>query len=249
MRIFEIELFWMTFWPSYYGLMYALAFLYGLWAIKKTQKYSSEEIESLFLYVFLGVIVWGRLWYILFYNISAYISSPLDIFKVWEWGMSFHWGLLGVVIALYIFTRKQKIGFLSLIDDIALIAPVWLFLWRIGNYLNKELLGFPYEGFLAVQTSKGSFFPSPLIEALLEWLVLFFILKHIAKKQAFSWQLGCLFLIFYGVFRCFVEIFIRTPDTQIGYYFWFLTQWSILSIVMLIIWIISYKYLWNKTNS
>ncbi len=243
MKIFEIELFWMTFWPSYYGLMYALAFLYGLWAIKKTQRYSEWERESLFLYLFIWVILWGRIWYILFYDLGSYILDPLALLRIWEWGMSFHGWLIWFTLASSIFTRKYKRSFLELMDDLALIVPVWLFLWRVWNYINKELLWFPYEGFLAVQTLEGSFFPSPLIEAFLEGLILFIILKYISKRQTFSWQIACLFLILYWVFRSFVEIFIRSPDIQIWYYLGFLTQWSILSFIMIITWIVLYKYL------
>ncbi len=243
MRIFEFEVFWYTFWPSYYGLMYALAFIYGFWAIKKTQRYSEWERESLFLYIFLWVILGGRLWYILFYDLWAYLAEPTALFKIWEWGMSFHGGLIGFTLASYFFAKKYKRSFLELMDDLALIVPVWLFLWRIGNYINKELLWFPYEGFLAVKTAQGSFFPSPLVEALLEWLLIFIILKQVNKNKKFLWHIATLFLIWYGIFRSFVEIFIRTPDPQIWYYFWFITQWSILSFVMIIAWLILYRYL------
>lgn len=246
MTIFEWNIFWFILAPTYYWLMYALAFIYGLWTLKKNNTYSQSEQESIFLYLFLGVVLWGRIWYIVFYDFWAFLWDPFLLFRIWEWWMSFHWGLIGFSLATYIFARKHKKIFLSVIDDLALIVPVGLFLWRIGNYINKELLWFPYEGFLAVKTSEGNFFPSPLVEAFLEGIVLFFILRFVAKKQRFTGQLWCLFLIFYGVFRSFVEIFIRTPDIQIGYYFGFLTQWSILSIVMIVVWIIIYYFLSNK---
>lgn len=133
--------------------------------------------------------------------------------------MSFHGGFLGVALALFFYARKQKIDFWKLSDDIALIIPVGLFFGRIGNYLNKELLGFSYSGPFAVETQAGSFFPSPLLEAFLEGIMIFLILRSIAKKQIFSGQLASMFLILYGVFRTFIELFIRTPDVQIGYYF------------------------------
>lgn len=249
MKIFELTLFWITFWPSYYGLMYALAFLYGFWAIKKTQRYSELERESLFLFLFLWVILWGRIGYMIFYNLSSYIQDPLSILRVWEWGMSFHGGLIWFAVATYLFSKRYKRSFLVVIDDLALIVPVWLFFGRIGNYINKELLWFPYEGFLAVQTAEWSFFPSPLLEAFLEWLILFIILKKISQKQKFHWQIACLFLILYGIFRSLVEIFVRTPDIQIWYYFWFLTQWSILSLIMIISWLFLYKYLYATSLS
>lgn len=246
MSIFEISVFWLTIAPSYYGLMYVIWFLYGIWAIKKTWKYSQSQIDSLFIYIFLGVILWWRIWYILFYDFSSYISTPLDILKVWEWWMSFHGWVIGVTLALYLFSKKFQKSFVNLWDDIALIIPVGLFFGRIWNYINKELLWFEYNWFLAVTTSTGSYFPSPLLEAFLEWVVIFIILYYVSKRQRFTWQIACLFLILYWVFRTFVELFIRTPDIQIGYYFWFLTQWSILSIIMIFVWVALYLYLSSK---
>ena len=248
MTIFEVHLFWVTLAPSYYGLMYILWFLYGIWAIKQTGKYSSSERDNLFLYIFLWVLLGGRLGYVLFYSFSQSLSNPLSIFRVWEWWMSFHGWMLGVIFALYLFARNNKKNFLEIADDIALIIPVGLFFGRIWNYINKELLGFPYEGPLAVITHNGSFFPSPLVEAVLEWIVIFVILKFFIKKAAFSGQLAALFLILYGVFRTFVELFIRTPDAHIGYYFWFLSQWAILSIVMIVFWIGVYFSLKQKSK-
>jgi phosphatidylglycerol:prolipoprotein diacylglycerol transferase len=243
MTIFEITIFWLKIAPSYYGLMYIIWFLYWVWALKKTWKYSEKQRDSLFFYIFLGVILWWRLWYTLFYNFSEYIFSPISILKVWEWGMSFHWWFLWVVIALFLFTRKNKLKFWSLSDDIATIIPVGLFFGRIGNYINKELLWFEYSWFLAVTTQTGSYFPSPLIEALLEWLVIFIVLNYIIKIPKFPGQFAALFLILYWVLRTWVELFMRVPDSHLWYYFWFLTQGSVLSIPMIIIWWVLYYYL------
>jgi len=243
MKIFELNIFGFTLAPSYYGLMYILGFLYGIWAIKRTKKYTDSQRESLFIYIFAWVILWGRIWYILFYNLENYLATPLDILKVWEWWMSFHGWVIWVIIALYLFSKKVKLSFLEITDDIAAIIPVALFFWRIWNYLNKELLWFAYSWPLAVTTQTGSYFPSPLVEALLEWIVLFFILRYFYAHKSFHGQIWSLFLIFYGIFRTLVEIFIRTPDEQIWYYFWFLTQWSLLSIPMILLWVFFYVYL------
>ena len=223
MMIFEISVFGLTFWPSYYGLMYALAFLY----------------------LFLWVILWGRLGYILFYSFDAFLWNPTVLFRVWEGGMSFHWGLIGFVLACVLFSRKYKRTFLWLMDDLALIVPVGLFLWRIWNYINKELLWFPYEWFLAVRTDAWSFFPSPLLEAFLEGVLMFALLNYV-HSRTFPGKMGALFLIYYWIFRTFVELFVRIPDAQIGYYFWFLTQWSILSLPMILIGGFLYYYLSKK---
>lgn len=247
MKIFEITLFWIHIAPTYYWLMYALWFLYGLWAIKKTKKYNSFQIDSLFLYIFAGVVLWWRIWYILFYNFSRFLEEPISLIKVWEGWMSFHWWFLGVCLALYLFAQKERISLWSLADDIAKIIPVWLFFWRIGNYLNKELLGFSYNGPLAIKTTQWSFFPSPLVEAFLEGAVIFILLNFV-HKVSFSWKFAVLFLIYYWIFRTFVELYIRTPDSHIGYYFGFFTQWSFLSIPMIVVWWFLYFYLWRNAN-
>lgn len=247
MSIFEISVFWLTIAPSYYGLMYILWFIYGLYFLRKTWKYTKDQIDSLFLYIFLWTLVGWRIWYILFYNFSAYISQPLDVFKIWEWWMSFHWGFLWVVYALFIFSKLHKIKFWALADIIAMIIPVGLFFGRIWNYINNELLGFPYTGPLSVNIWWWSYFPSPLVEALLEGMCIFILFHCILKKPRFIWQFAALFVILYWLFRTFVELFIRIPDPQIGYYFGFFTQWSLLSIPMIIIgWILYYHLKRNK---
>jgi phosphatidylglycerol:prolipoprotein diacylglycerol transferase len=248
MNIFEITIFWLKIAPSYYGLMYAIWFLYGVWALKKSWKYTEKQRDSLFLYIFLGVILWGRLWYTLFYAFWSFLQEPLSLLRVWEWGMSFHWGFIWVWFALLLFTRKNKLSFWSLWDDIAKIIPVWLFFWRIGNYLNKELLGFEYTGPLAVLTAWGSYFPSPLLEALLEGVMIFIVLNIMLKRPSFTGQFAALFLILYWVSRTLVELLVRTPDAHIGYYLWFLTQGSLLSLPMIGVGMYLYYYLshWRK---
>lgn len=248
MKIFEFSVFGFTIAPTWYWLMYVLAFVYGYYALKKSKKLSEIELESLFFYIFLWVVLGGRIWYILFYNLWSYISTPLDIFKVWEWGMSFHGWLLWVLLAMLVFSQKYSFSFLRLADLLVKIVPVGLFFGRIGNYLNKELLGFSYSWPLAVQTSTGSYFPSPLVEAFLEWIIIFILLNYI-HKASFPGKLWSLFLIYYWIFRTFVELFIRTPDEQIWYYFWFLTQWSLLSIPMICVWVFFYFFLQRKNAS
>lgn len=257
MKIFEISVFWWSIAPSYYGLMYVLGFVYGIWAIKRLLKYSQKEQESLLFFIFLGVILGGRIWYMIFYAYEDLWKDPLSILYIWEWGMSFHGGLIGVIISAYLFTKYNKKKFLKLMDALALIIPVGLFFGRIGNYINKELLWFSYEGFLAVQTSTWSYFPSPLIEAFLEGIIIFILLNYIHSQTwyqrpgriAIPGILSSLFLIYYWVFRTFIEIFIRLPDAHIGYYFWFLTQWSILSMFMIVVGVVLYFYFQKKNVS
>lgn len=247
MTIFELHLFWITLAPTYYWMMYAIWFMAWYYIIKNRWVIPADIMDNLFTYIFLWVVLWWRLWYVLFYNLSSYLSHPLNIFKVWEWWMSFHGWVIWVLLAMYLFSRKFKINFLVLADQVTLILPIWLWLWRIWNYLNKELLWFsPYNWFLAVEKNGLGYFPSPLVESLLEWFVLYFVLLYFYKKPHSNWQIWALFLVFYWLFRILVEAFFRTPDSQIWYILWYFTMWEILSAPMLIIWLILYFRFKNK---
>lgn len=260
MPIFDITIFWVTIAPTYYWLMYALAFIFGYIIIKKrwviyNNSKKNELLDDLFFYVFLWVILWWRLGYVFFYNFYSFFNNPLEIFKVWEWWMSFHGWVIGVIIAMILFSKKNKINFLKVADQVTLVLPIWLGLWRIWNYINWELLWYKwYEGFLAVYIDWVWYFPSTLLEAFFEWFILFFILNFIFyinknKSCNINWkkanylydgQIASLFLIFYSIFRIFAEIFFRTPDEHIGYVFNYFTLWEILSIPMFIFGLIFY---------
>ncbi|MBW7954916.1 prolipoprotein diacylglyceryl transferase [Candidatus Gracilibacteria bacterium] len=219
--------------------MYVIGFVSGYYYILKKNIISKEKLDDLFFLVALGVILGGRVGYILFYDFSYYLSNPIAIFEVWKGGMSFHGGFLGVVLAVIYFSKKNKLNFFKIIDEIAVIVPIGIGAGRIGNYLNKELLGFSnYNGFLAVEKNGLSYFPSPLVEAFLEGIILFIILYFINKNKKFFGKTSAYFLIFYAIFRIFVEVFFRTPDAQIGYIFGFLTMGIILSIPMFLLGII-----------
>lgn len=235
MYIFELNIFWLHIAPSYYWLMYVLWFLAWYYYFKKIKILSQTELESLFFYVFLWVVLWWRLWYVIFYDLSFFLSNPISIIEVWKWWMSFHWWFLGVIISIFLFCKKYKKSFLNLTDKLAFIAPLWLFFGRIWNYINKELLWFEYNWFLAVEKDWTYYFPSPLLEAMLEWIVLFFIIFFITKKNNYTWKASWYFLIFYGIFRIFVELFFRMPDKHLWYIFLNLSMWSLLSIPMLIL--------------
>jgi len=245
MKIFDITIFWIHIAPSYYWLMYALWFLAWYYIIKKRKVISDKILDDLLLYIVLWVVLGWRIWYILFYNFSYYLHNPINIFKVWEGWMSFHWWVIWVVIAMILFSKKYKINFFKLADQITLVLPIWLWLWRIWNYLNKELLWFsPYYWPLNINWR----FPSPLLEMFLEWIVLFIILNLIyikkripfTNKQLKTGQIASLFLILYWIFRIFVEAFFRMPDDFIGYIWWYFTLWEIYSLPMVIIWIYFY---------
>lgn len=240
MHIFEITLFWINIAPSYYWLMYAIWFFSGYYIIKSRKIIPANKLDDLLIYIVMWVVLWWRLWYVLFYNFENYINSPISILKVWEWWMSFHGWIIWVTIAMILFSKFHKVNFYKLADQISLVVPIWLWLGRFWNYLNKELLWFSWYNWpLAIDWR----FPSPLIEMFLEWLVLFIILNYlyIKHKDKFkAWQIASIFIILYWIFRIIVEMFFREPDSFIWYIFNYFTLWEIYSLPMVIIWIYFY---------
>lgn len=251
MYIFELNLFWLTISPTYYWLMYVIAFVFSYIFISKWMKISYKKMDDLLLYSFIWVILWWRLAYIIFYDLFYYIENPNNLIKIWEWWMSFHGWAIWVILAMYFFAKKYKLKFLKLADELCRTLPIWLWLWRLWNYINQELLWFsPYNWPLAIYKNSIWYFPSPLLEALLEWIILFLILNYFYKKKKNQenntstdsrkindWQIWALFLIFYAIFRIFVELFFRVPDPQIWYFLGFLTMWTFLTIPMFLVWI------------
>ncbi len=252
MAIFELNIFWLIIAPTYYGLMYVFAFIACYLTVKKSLKIEISKMDDLLLYCFIGVILWWRIFYILFYDLNYYINNPFDLIKTWQWWMSFHWWAVWVIVAMYFFAKKYWISYLKLADQVCRSLPIWLFFWRIWNYLNNELLWFSnYNWFLSIEKSGVYYFPSSLLEAFLEWIILFLILNLIYYKyKKFDWQVATLFLIFYAIFRIFVEIFFRQPDIQIWYIFWVITMWEILTLPMFFVWIyLFFKLRNNKLNN
>ena len=225
----------------WYGLMYLLGFS-GAWWLGRLRAerfgWTTVEVEDLLFYGAIGVIVGGRLGYSLFYDLPALIDNPLNLFKVWQGGMSFHGGLLGVVIAFGFFARATGKSYFSISDFIVPMVPVGLFFGRIGNFINGELWGkvsdvpwamiFPNAGPLARH-------PSQLYEAILEGVLLFLILWIYSAKPKPPGAVSGLFLLGYGFFRFVVE-FVRVPDQQYGYLLldW-ITMGQILSLPMIMI--------------
>lgn len=244
MKIFDITLFWIHLAPSYYWLMYSLWFLVWFYILQKKKVLDKQKLENLFIYLFLWVVLGWRLGYILFYNLLYYLQNLWEIFEFWKWWMSFHGWVIWVILAVLLFAKKNKINFYKLIDDIIIVIPIWLWLGRIGNYLNKELLWREYYWLFCVQHWNKCYLPTPLLEMLFEWIVLFFILNFLSKRIRNYWNLSWAFLFFYWIFRFLIE-FIRTPDIQIWYFFNSITMWQILSIPMIIFWIY-FWLIWNK---
>jgi phosphatidylglycerol:prolipoprotein diacylglycerol transferase len=235
----------------WYGLMYLTAFAAAWWLGRKRASlygWKHSEIEEVILYGALGVVLGGRLGYILFYNFSTFIDNPLILFRVWEGGMSFHGGLIGVLIAMFLFGKKYNRTFYNVMDFIAPLVPIGLGAGRIGNFINSELWGKPTDLPWAMVFPNGGPFarhPSMLYEAFLEGVVLFVIVWWYSAKPRPPMAVASLFAIGYGVFRFIVE-FVREPDAHIGYLaFGWLTMGQLLSLPLIlagmIVITISYK--------
>ena len=230
----------------WYSLAYIGGILAGWWLGKKLinkrfksigQQFNLKKFDDLITYLIISMIVGGRLGYIIFYNLGYYISNPLDILKIWEGGMSFHGALIGIIIGTYLFSERKKISCLFLLDIIACVSPLGIFFGRIANFINGELIGkatnVPW-GIIFPNIDMLARHPSQLYEALLEGIVLFFILNiFIFKKNYKTGTCSFLFLIFYGFFRIFSEIF-REPDPQLGYLLHFFSMGTILSFLMIL---------------
>ncbi len=224
----------------WYGLMYLFGFAGAWWLGRvRAERYgwTAEQVEDLLFYGAIGVIIGGRLGYSLFYDFAANVANPLNIFKVWQGGMSFHGGLLGVLTAFWLFSKKTGKSYFTISDFIAPMVPIGLFFGRMGNFINGELWGkasdvpwamvFPTGGPLARH-------PSQLYEAGLEGLVLFIILWWYSNNAKPLGAVSGLFLLGYGVFRFLIEL-VRIPDAQYGYFaFEWLTMGQILSLPMVV---------------
>ena len=219
----------------WYALAYVAAFVIGYFAFRyfmtgknEYVKLSKKQIDDLLTYIILGVILGGRLGYVLFYNLSFFIAHPLEIFAVWHGGMSFHGGLIGVIIATLLFAKKENQNGLRILDVLAVIAPIGLFFGRIANFINMEVMGRPTDmPWGVVFNGHGEIprHPSPLYEAATEGILLFIImycLYKYTKLRKYPGALGGMLGMLYAIFRIGCEQF-RAPDIQIG----FLTSWGL----------------------
>lgn len=237
----------------WYGIMYLIGFGAAWWlgrlrADRPNSGWTEQQIGDLIFYGALGAVLGGRIGYVLFYDLPAYVAEPLRIFKVWEGGMSFHGGLIGVLVAMTLYSRHINKTFFETMDFLAPLVPIGLGAGRIGNFINGELWGrisdvpwamvFPNGGPLARH-------PSQLYEAFLEGLVLFTILWWYSHKPRPRMAVSGLFLLCYGLFRFTVE-FVRMPDAQLGYLaLGWVTMGQVLSTPLILIggalWWWSYK--------
>ncbi|MFS1525165.1 prolipoprotein diacylglyceryl transferase [Microbulbifer sp. 2304DJ12-6] len=226
----------------WYGLMYLAGFIVAWWLAlrRSTRPWSpviKSEVEDLILYCAIGVVVGGRLGYMFFYNLPELIESPLSLLKVWEGGMSFHGGLIGVMLATAWYARKIGTTFPALIDFVAPLVPIGLGLGRLGNFIGQELWGRPTQGPWGMVFPKDpellARHPSQLYQAFLEGLVLFALLWWFSSRPRPRLAVGGLFVLLYGVFRFLVE-FVRAPDGHIGFdLFGWMTRGQLLSLPMI----------------
>lgn len=228
----------------WYGLMYLLGFISG-WLLGRyrarqpSSVWSVAQVDDIVFYIALGVILGGRIGYILFYGFDAFLHNPLILFRIWEGGMSFHGGFLGVLVAMALFARKHHKPFWVTVDFIApLIAPGILF-GRIGNFINGELWGKVTDapwGMVFRQAGDGlPHHPSQLYEAALEGVALFFIVWLYSAKPRPTMAVSGVFALSYGIFRFLVEL-VRQPDAHLGYLaFGWLTMGQVLSLPLILV--------------
>ncbi len=231
----------------WYGLMYVLGFAASLILVKyQIKKFDFKEFdahfENLNLVLIIALVLGGRLGYVLFYNLPYYLKHPLEILATWQGGMSFHGGMLGLIIGAVIFCRKNRLDFWRVIDLYGVTIPIGLGLGRIGNFINGELYGRATDVPWGMVFPGGGPYPrhpSQLYEAFLEGVVLFIVLWFLKEKQnppSVSWpygSMGALFLILYGVFRIFIEFF-REPDAHLGFIAAGITMGQMLSSLMIV---------------
>ena len=243
-QLFSIEIRW-------YSLSYILGIILG-WFVAKRFFILDQEIKSKFddyiTYIIIGIIIGGRLGYVLFYNLNYFINYPLDIFKIWQGGMSFHGGLLGVIFVSIFFARSNNQNAFSYLDIVSLVSPIGIFFGRISNFINSELYvtatNLPWAvKFIKIDDLARH--PSQLYEAIFEGIILFFILVYFKKKGFLKLpgMISGIFLIFYSIFRFLIE-FVRVPDEQLGYLMFNLTMGQIISLIFFIvgIYLITTKY-------
>ena len=246
---------------SWYSIAYVLGIILGWVYIKKilistTKKSSSHSVsveifDDIIVYMVLGILIGGRLGYAIIYNFEYFLKNFIEIFMIWRGGMSFHGGLVGVIVAIFIFSKKNKINFFEIGDLVSCAAPIGIFFGRIANFINGELYGKVSElpwSFIFPNGGDASRHPSQLYEAILEGIILFLIINFFAIKRKAIFNKGfisSLFLIYYSILRIIGEIF-REPDQHLGYIFNFVSMGTLLSIIMLVMGLLIYLFIKNN---
>ncbi len=225
----------------WYGLLYIISFIIGqIFAKRNIQarnvSISKENYDNFIFSIMLGVIIGGRVGYILFYNLIYYIHNPLSMLAVWQGGMSFHGGALGVIISALIFCKKNKIDFYAVADPTIPFVAIGLGLGRLGNFINAELYGrvtnLPW-GMIFPNSDGQPRHPSQLYELFLEGIVMFIVLQTMVYKTKIRGLIFWTFILLYGIFRFFIEFF-REPDEHLGFVLNFMTMGQVLSATMIL---------------
>lgn len=231
----------------YYGLFYALGFVIVYFMIyhlakRKQLSITKDDVADLMLYAIIGVVGGSRIAYVVFYNPFYYLQNPIDIFKIWQGGLSFHGGLIGAVLAVYLFCKKKKLEIYELLDLAVVPAAIGLALGRIGNFMNGELYGKITDASWCIDYSKNKFMgsipegcrhPSQLYESVKN-LLIFAALWTIKDKKLPKGFMFWTFVTLYGLFRTIIEFF-RQPDEQIGYILNYFTMGQLLSFPLFLL--------------
>ena len=234
-QIFSVEIRW-------YSLAYIIGILIG-WILSKrvfiNDPRLKEKFDDYITYIIIGIIIGGRLGYVLLYNFDYYLNNLIDIFKIWQGGMSFHGGLIGIIAVSVLFAKKNNQNPFIYLDVVSIVAPIGIFFGRIANFINSELYGIETNlpwSVQFIQIDNLYRHPSQLYEAIFEGLILFIILIYFRKKgfMKIPGLISGLFLIFYSIFRFLIE-FVRVPDEQLGYIFLNLTMGQVISFIFLLI--------------
>ncbi len=247
-EIFSLKIYW-------YSLAYIFGFLFCLHYSKflirkKILKVNHEILENFITWSILAVLLGGRIGYVIFYNIEFYLEFPSEIIKVWKGGMSFHGGLIGIIILMILFSKVKKIDFKVIANLVCYTCPFGIFLGRIANFINAELIGKPTNGSWGVVYKNETFprHPSQIYEAIFEGLLIFLILYFFSRSKLINkFNVYAIFLVLYGLFRFNLEFF-REPDSHLGYIIYGLSMGQILSIPMFVFGIIFLTYGKKKQN-
>ncbi len=240
----------------WYGVMYFVGIFVGWWLLVRRAKsdisvMTRPQVDDLVFYMTLGIILGARIGYVFFYNLEYLATDPLWLFRVWEGGMSFHGGLLGTIVAIWIFTRRYNIHIADVMDFAAPVVPIGLGAGRIGNFIGQELWGrptdLPWAMVFPADVLQLPRHPSQLYEMLLEGVVLFIILfVWLSRRPRPRWMICGSFIFLYGVFRFLVE-FAREPDSHIGFdIIGVITRGQLLCLPMIIIGAVALFYAWRN---
>ncbi len=243
-NIFSLEIRW-------YSLSYIFGIVFG-WIYCKKKLITDDHFQKLFddyiFYLILGIIIGGRLGYVLIYNLNYYSKNPIEVLMIWQGGMSFHGAVIGIILTTYTFSLRNNVGSFYFLDRVAMTAPIGIFLGRISNFINSELYGRETDVLWSVKfisVDKINRHPSQIYEAIFEGIILFIILNYLTsrinKKEGF---VSSIFLIYYSIFRFVIE-FTREPDKQIGLLYLNLSIGQIISIVVFFFGI----YLWKSKKN